>query len=116
MSRSERLLQLLQDLRRHRCPVSGQLLARDGESALTHGAVSAMAKISAVLPPELRREMEASALLIGADGKTPEHTVDADLLRICCVSRYGPGAKKDETRASRLATLIQAWRVSLRLP
>jgi predicted DNA-binding transcriptional regulator YafY len=126
MSRSERLLHLLQVLRRHRPPVSGQALAREtgvsirtlyrdiaslqaqgaaitgeagvgyvmqpgfmlpplmfgadeldavvlgmrlvadmGDPALAQGASNALAKLAAVLPPDLRREAETSALLIG---------------------------------------------------
>ncbi|WP_332879449.1 helix-turn-helix transcriptional regulator [Massilia sp. S19_KUP03_FR1] len=126
MSRSERLLHLLQVLRRHRQPVSGQALAREtgvsirtlyrdiaslqaqgadiageagvgyvmqpgfmlpplmfgadeldalvlgmrlvadlGDPALAQGAANALAKLAAVLPPELRREAQTSALLPG---------------------------------------------------
>jgi predicted DNA-binding transcriptional regulator YafY len=142
MSRSERLLQLLEALRRHRLPVSGQSLAREtgvsirtlyrdiaslqaqgaaiegeagvgyvmkpgftlpplmfgaeeldalvlgmrmvaehGDPVLAKGAAHALAKVSAVLPPELRRELETSALLIGPRGKTPVHAVEAGQLR-----------------------------------
>ena len=142
MSRAERLLQLLQVLRRHRRPVSGQRLAdelgvsirtlyRDIASlqaqgamiegapgigyvmkpgfmlppimfgseeldalvlgmrwvadrcdpALSSGALSTLAKIAAVLPAELRRELEESSLLIGAPLKRPTHTISPDLLR-----------------------------------
>lgn len=125
MSRSERLLALLQALRRRRSAVSGLVLAQeldvsirtlyrdiaalqargaaiegspgvgyvmkpgfmlpplmfrdeeiealalglrwvaDLEQGLSHGARNAMAKIAAVLPQELRRELESSALLVG---------------------------------------------------
>ncbi len=126
MSRSERLLALLQALRRRRRAVSGQTLAdelgisirtlyrdiavlqvqgaaiegapgigyvmrpgfllpplmfRDeelealalglrwvadlGEHGLSEGARNALAKVAAVLPPALRHELEASALLVG---------------------------------------------------
>ncbi|SDR21294.1 Predicted DNA-binding transcriptional regulator YafY, contains an HTH and WYL domains [Paraburkholderia fungorum] len=142
MSRSERLLHLLQVLRRYRRPVSGQALAdelgvsirtlyRDiaslqaqgamieGEPGigyvmkpgfmlppmmfrseeldalvlgmrwvadrcdrtLSAGALSTLAKIAAVLPAELRRELEESSLLVGAPLKRPVHTVSPDLLR-----------------------------------
>lgn len=142
MSRAERLLQLLQVLRRHRTPVSGQALAREtgvsirtlyrdiaslqaqgaaiegeagvgyqmkpgfmlpplmfgadeldalvlgirmvaqhGDTTLAHGATNALAKLEAVLPPALRRELAASALLIGAGRPVLEHAVDIDLLR-----------------------------------
>lgn len=143
MSKSERLLSLLQVLRRHRRPVSGQVLAgetgvsirtlyRDiaslqaqgatiegepgvgyvmkpgfmlpplmfqfeelnalvlgmrwvadrGDRTLANGALSTLAKISAVLPPALRCELEESALLVGAGKKTPSHPVAPDLLRV----------------------------------
>lgn len=143
MSRSERLLCLLQVLRNHRRPVSGQALAdevgvsirtlyRDiaslqaqgaaiegepgvgyvmkpgfmlpplmfaseeldalvlgmrwvadrGDRALANAALSSLAKISAVLPPELRRELQESALLVGAGHKTSKHSIAPDLLRV----------------------------------
>jgi predicted DNA-binding transcriptional regulator YafY len=124
MSRSERLLQLLQVLRRHRRPVNAQTLAQEvgvsirtlyrdmaslqaqgaaisgapgvgyvmkpgfmlppmmfaseeldalvlgmrwvadrGDATLALGATNALAKIAAVLPPDLRRELQESALL-----------------------------------------------------
>lgn len=142
MSRSERLLHLLQVLRRYRRPVSGQALAEElgvsirtlyrdiaslqaqgamieGEPGvgyvmkagfmlppmmfrseeldalvlgmrwvadrcdrtLSSGALSALAKIAAILPDELRRELEESSLLVGAPLKRPAHTVSPDLLR-----------------------------------
>jgi predicted DNA-binding transcriptional regulator YafY len=142
MSRSERLLQLLQVLRRHRHPVSGQALAREtgisirtlyrdiaslqaqgaaitgeagvgyvmqpgfmlpplmfspdeldalvlgmrfvaqhGDPTLAQGAANALAKVTAVLPAALRREVDASALLIGAGQQTPAHGIDPDQLR-----------------------------------
>ena len=142
MSRSERLLQLLQVLRRHRHPVSGRALAietgvsirtlyRDiaslqaqgaaiegeagvgyvmkpgfmlpplmfgadeldalvlgmrmvaehGDRVLAQGAAHALAKVTAVLPAELRREVETSALLIGVTPRALEHAVQPDQLR-----------------------------------
>ena len=142
MSRAERLLQLLQVLRRYRRPVSGQTLANElGVSArtlyrdiaslqsqgamiegapgigyvmrpgfmlppimfrseeldalvlgmrwvadrddvtLSAGALSALAKIAAVLPAQLRRELEESSLLVGAPLTRPAHTTSPDLLR-----------------------------------
>lgn len=142
MSRSERLLALLQALRRHRRAVNGQTLAQEvgvsirtlyrdiaslqaqgaaiegapgvgyvmkpgfmlpplmfrteeiealalglrwvadrGDRGLSSGARDAMAKIGAVLPPELRRELEASALLVGAARTRPATLVEPDLLR-----------------------------------
>jgi len=142
MSRAERLLNLLQVLRRYRRPVPGQALAEElsvsirtlyrdiaslqaqgamieGEpgvgyvmkpgfmlppmmfrseeldalvlgmrwvadrcdKTLTSGALSALAKISAILPTELRRELEESSLLVGAPLKRPAHKVSPDLVR-----------------------------------
>ncbi len=142
MSRSERLLQLLQVLRRYRRPVSGRALAdelgvsirtlyRDiaslqaqgamieGEpgigyvmkpgfmlppimfrseeldalvlgmrwvadrcdKTLSSGALGALAKIAAVLPSELRRELDESSLLVGAPLKRPTQIIAPDLLR-----------------------------------
>lgn len=143
MSRSERLLALLQVLRRHSRPMSGQALAaaldislrtlyRDiatlqsqgamiegapgvgyvmqpgymlpplmftpeeiealalglrwvadrGDVGLAGGARDAMAKIGAVLPAPLRRELEASAVLVGARPKpSPAVVVAQDRLR-----------------------------------
>lgn len=127
VSRSERLLALLQVLRSHRRPVSGQVLAaqtgvslrtlyRDiaslqaqgaviegeagvgyvmkpgfllppmmfaseeldalvlgmrwvadrGDGTLARGASAVLAKVAAVLPPDLRRELQESALLVGS--------------------------------------------------
>jgi len=129
MSRAQRLLDLIQILRRHRYPVSGAALAQelgislrtlyrdivtlqeqgapiDGEAGigyvlrpgftlpplmftdeeieaivlgsrwvakrtdarLAHAAENALAKIAAVLPEALRRELDASSLLIGPGG------------------------------------------------
>ncbi|WCM22864.1 YafY family transcriptional regulator [Paraburkholderia bryophila] len=142
MSRSERLLHLLQLLRRYRRPVSAQVLAdelgvsirtlyRDiaslqaqgamieGEpgvgyvmkpgfmlppmmfsseeldalvlgmrwvadrcdKTLSAGALGTLAKVAAVLPTELRRELEESSLLVGAPLKRPAREVSTDLLR-----------------------------------
>ena len=142
MSRSERLLALLQALRRHRRAVSGQTLAQEvgvsirtlyrdiaslqsqgasidgspgigyvmkpgfmlpplmfrpeemealalglrwvadrGDRGLSSGAREAMAKIAAVMPTELRREFEASALLVGGGRKLKAAAVESDLLR-----------------------------------
>jgi len=143
MSRSERLLALLQALRRRRGAVSGQVLAQEigvsirtlyrdiaslqsqgasiegspgvgyvmrpgfmlppmmfrpdemealalglrwvadrGDRALASGAREAMAKIAAVMPAELRRELEASALLVGGHARRrPAAAVEPDLLR-----------------------------------
>jgi len=142
MSRSERLLDLLQALRRHRRPVSGRQLAgelgislrtlyRDiatlqGQGAAIEGeagigyvlqpgyllpplmfsaeeiealvlgmrfvtqrtdeplqaaAANALAKIAAVLPADLSRELEASTLLVGPPVSPPPEAVDLAILR-----------------------------------
>ncbi|MCK0206568.1 YafY family transcriptional regulator [Starkeya koreensis] len=142
MSRSERLFDLLQLLRRHRHPVSGRVLAdeigvslrtlyRDiaalqaqgatieGEAGagyvlrpgfllpplmfppeeiealvlgsrwvagradgrLAEAALSALARIGAVLPVELRAEMEASALFVAPGAPIPADSIDPALLR-----------------------------------
>lgn len=41
-------------------------VADRGDKNLANGALSTLAKISAVLPPDLRRELQESALLVGA--------------------------------------------------
>lgn len=142
MSRSERLFDLLQALRRHRRPVSGKVLADDigvsirtlyrdiatlqaqgatiegepgvgyvlkpgfllpplmfppeeiealvlgsrwvadrADDRLREAARSALARIAAVLPPDLRDELDASALLVGPGGEIPADAVDPALLR-----------------------------------
>ncbi|KVW16729.1 DNA-binding protein [Burkholderia cepacia] len=142
MTRAERLLALLQVLRRHRRPVSGRVLAGelgvslrtvyrdiaslqaqgadiDGEpgvgyvlragfmlpplmfsqtelealmlgfrwvgkfadAQLTTAASDALAKISAVLPAELRREMECTTLLVGPRTIVDRETVDMGVVR-----------------------------------
>ncbi|WP_040064289.1 YafY family protein [Pseudomonas batumici] len=142
MSRSERLLHLLQVLRRYRRPVSGQVLANElgisirtlyrdiaslqaqgamieGEPrigyvmkpgfmlpplmfgseelealvlgmrwvadrcdrTLAEGALNVLAKVSSVLPSELRRELEESALLVGAPLQRPNNPPSHDILR-----------------------------------
>lgn len=142
MSRSERLFDLLQVLRRHRRPVSGQVLAeamgvslrtlyRDiaslqaqgatiegeagvgyvlrpgfllpplmftpeeiealvlgsrwvadrGDGRLAEAARSALARIGAVLPPDLRAEMEGSALFIAPGAPIPADAIDPAILR-----------------------------------
>jgi len=142
MSRSERLLHLLQVLRRYRRPVSGQVLANElgisirtlyrdiaslqaqgamieGEPrigyvmkpgfmlpplmfgseeldalvlgmrwvadrcdrTLVDGAMNVLAKVAAVLPAELRRELEESALLVGAPLRRPDNPPSPDVLR-----------------------------------
>ncbi|MQT12935.1 helix-turn-helix transcriptional regulator [Segnochrobactrum spirostomi] len=142
MSRSERLFDLLQALRRHRRPVSGRQLAdemgvslrtlyRDISSLQAQGATiegepgvgyvlkpgfllpplmfppeeiealvlgsrwvaeraddrlgeaarSALARIAAILPADLRDELDASTLLVASGGERPVHAVDPALLR-----------------------------------
>ncbi len=142
MSRSERLLDLLQVLRRHRRPVTGLTLAgetgvsirtlyRDiaalqaqgapiegepglgyvlkpgfmlpplmfspeeiealalgarwvgerGDGLLANAARNALAKIAAVLPNELRQELDASALLVGPGKSLVEGKVDLAVVR-----------------------------------
>lgn len=56
-------------------------VADRGDETLSEGALSALAKIAAVLPPELRRELEGSSLLVGAPLTRRPHTVSSDLLR-----------------------------------
>ena len=51
------------------------------DKTLSSGALSTLAKIAAILPTELRRELEESSLLVGAPLKRPAHTVSPDLLR-----------------------------------
>jgi predicted DNA-binding transcriptional regulator YafY len=56
-------------------------VADRGDKTLSEGAASTLAKVAAVLPTELRRELEESALLIGAPLKRPVHKISPDLLR-----------------------------------
>ena len=142
MARSERLLALLQLLRRHRNPVSGAALAREldvsirtlyrdiaslqaqgadiegepgvgyvlrpgfmlpplmfsqgelealmlgfrwvqkfADAPVTRAATDALAKISAVLPAELREELENTALLVGPRKIVDSEIVDLAMLR-----------------------------------
>lgn len=142
MSRSERLLLLLDVLRRHRRPVSGKVLAEEtgvslrtlyrdiaslqaqgatiegeagvgyvlkpgfllpplmfsaeemeavmlgmkwvtnrGDEALRAAAGRALARIRAVLPPDLDPDPQASPLLVGPSAPLPAHRVDLALLR-----------------------------------
>src|ERR1700754_3760477 len=117
MSRTERLLDLLQILRRHRTPVSGASLAaelglgyvlkpgfmlpplmfsidelealilgaqwagrQNDDSRLSKAAGSALTKIAAVLPDDLRREIEAGTLYVTERRNKPVQ-VDPSLLR-----------------------------------
>ncbi|HEV2675089.1 MAG TPA: YafY family protein [Aliidongia sp.] len=142
MSRSERLLDLLQVLRRHRLPVSGLVLAREqgvsirtlyrdiatlqaqgadiqgepgvgyvlqpgfmlpplmfsedeiealvlgsrwvaerADDPLGAAARNALAKIAAVLPPDLRDALDTSALLVGPGAPIVAHTIDLAVIR-----------------------------------
>ena len=142
MSRTERLFDLLQALRRQRRAVSAQVLAREtgvslrtvyrdiaslqaqgaeiegapgvgyvmkpgfllpplklrmdevdalvlgmrsvadrGDWHLADAALAALAKIAAVLPPELRHELQESALLVARNGAIPQDAIAPDLLR-----------------------------------
>lgn len=142
MSRSERLFDLLEVLRRHRRPVSGRALAEEigvslrtlyrdiaslqaqgatieGEAGvgyvlrpgfllpplmftpeeiealvlgsrwvagradgrLAEAARSALARIGAVLPPDLREEMEGSSLFIAPGAPIPADAIDSAILR-----------------------------------
>lgn len=142
MSRSERLLSLLQVLRRHRRPVSGHVLAHEtgvsirtlyrdiaslqaqgamidgepgvgyvlkpgfmlpplmfgseeldalvlgmrwvvdrGDEKLSEAASSALVKIASVLPPDLRRELHESALLVGARPNPTTRAGTPDIFR-----------------------------------
>ena len=56
-------------------------VADRGDRTLANSALSTLAKVAAVLPPDLRRELQESALLIGAGEKIPPHSVAPDLLR-----------------------------------
>jgi biotin operon repressor len=51
------------------------------DKTLSSGALSTLAKIAAILPTELRRELEESSLLVGAPLKRPAHKVSPDILR-----------------------------------
>jgi predicted DNA-binding transcriptional regulator YafY len=142
MSRSERLLDLIQTLRRHRLPVSAQALAQEhrisrrtlyrdiatlqaqgaeiagepglgyvlkpgfmlpplmfsedelealflgtrwvadrGDKRLSLAGRNAFAKISAVLPDQLRREVEGSTLIVGPAADLVSETIDHALVR-----------------------------------
>jgi predicted DNA-binding transcriptional regulator YafY len=56
-------------------------VADRGDAALAAGASEAAAKLSAVLPPALRREFETSALLVGARPRSSADAVGFELLR-----------------------------------
>lgn len=56
-------------------------VADRGDRTLSSAALGTLAKIAAVLPTELRRELDESSLLVGAPLKRPAHKVSPDLLR-----------------------------------
>lgn len=58
-----------------------RLVAAHGDRTLAGSALSSLSKISAVLPPDLRRELESSPLLTGAGREITNQKVDIDLLR-----------------------------------
>ena len=166
MTRAERLLSLLQVLRRHRRPVSGRVLAGAGislrtvyrdiaslqaqgadiegeagigyvlragfmlpplmfsqaelealmlgfrwvgkfaDAQLTAAAADALAKISAVLPAELRREMECTTLLVGPRTIVDRETIDMGVVRAAIRTesklgiRYAGERRKRSTNGS----------------
>ena len=55
-------------------------VAKTADTRLAAGAVDALAKIAAVLPPELKEELETSPLLVGAPRRQAEKA-DLTLLR-----------------------------------
>lgn len=57
-------------------------VADRGDKTLADGALSTLAKIAAVLPPELRRELQESALLMGAGSQATSHAITSDVLRL----------------------------------
>ena len=62
--------------------VLGMRLVLDrGDPDLAKGAENTLAKIAAVLTPDLRQELESSALLVGNSLKAPADTIDARVLR-----------------------------------
>ncbi len=58
-----------------------RMVVAHGDRTLAQSAAASLAKISAVLPPAVRRELEASALFIGACD-IPVPKVDANQLRL----------------------------------
>lgn len=99
MSRSERLFELLQALRRHRRPVSGKTLAaetgvsirtlyRDIASLQAQGAeiegepgIGYVLKPGFLLPPLMFRPEEIDALVLGAGGWRSEPTTSFRMLQ-----------------------------------
>ncbi|MFZ6655390.1 helix-turn-helix transcriptional regulator [Undibacterium sp. TJN19] len=58
-----------------------RLVVQRGDATLAQGALLALSKINAVLPAELRHELEGSGLLVGAGEQTLQHEVTPALLR-----------------------------------
>jgi predicted DNA-binding transcriptional regulator YafY len=58
-----------------------RLVAARGDPALAQGASSTLAKVAAVLPIQLRRELQLSTLFIGARAPLPLPAVSLDVLR-----------------------------------
>ncbi|CFB60400.1 putative transcription repressor NiaR [Pandoraea apista] len=56
-------------------------VARRTDGALADAAANALAKIAAVLPPDLRASLEASTLLIGPGDPLPPMIVDLTVIR-----------------------------------
>lgn len=56
-------------------------VAGRADGRLAEAALSALARIGAVLPPELRAEMEASALFVAPGAPIPTDSIDSALLR-----------------------------------
>jgi predicted DNA-binding transcriptional regulator YafY len=56
-------------------------VAKRADSALSVAASSALARIAAVLPPELRSDLDASALLVGPSAGSRADSVDLLVLR-----------------------------------
>jgi predicted DNA-binding transcriptional regulator YafY len=56
-------------------------VAERADERLRDAAESALARIAAVLPPDLREELDASALLIGPSAGAPFDVIDPALLR-----------------------------------
>ncbi|UPK07479.1 HTH domain-containing protein [Bradyrhizobium sp. 170] len=111
MSRAQRLLDLIQLLRGYRRPVSGAVLAEalgislrtlyrdietlnaqgaqiDGEPGVGYAARSALAKISAVLPPDLKDGLDTSGLLIGPGQAIATCDAELPLISTLAPARY----------------------------
>lgn len=123
MSRSERLLDLLQTLRRHRAPVTGQALAAElgvslrtlyrdiatlqgqGADIVGEAGVGYVLRPGFLLPPLMFTEEEVDALVLGARwvarrGDPPVAAAAEDLL--AKVAAILPPARREELEASGL--------------